>query len=135
MNTHHTTTPEMQKCIEDCKQCHDICLQTAMTHCLPMGGRHVEQEHLRLMMNCAEICQTAANFMLSDSSLHGAVCTACAEVCDACADSCEQLDDMDACAQACRHCAESCEAMGTRPHPNQLSGGIQPSSHFARPDV
>lgn len=101
----------MQECIDDCQRCHEVCLRMAMTHCLQMGGRHVEQQHMQLMIGCAEICQTAANFMIAQSTVHGAVCAACAEVCHACADSCESVGDMDECVQACRACATSCEEM------------------------
>ncbi|MGZ3181015.1 MAG: four-helix bundle copper-binding protein [Telluria sp.] len=104
----------MQECIDACKHCHETCLRMAMTHCLELGGRHVEPEHLRLMLNCAELCQTAANFMLSRSSVHGAVCGACAEVCTACAESCEQVGDMDECVSACRRCAETCGDMASQ---------------------
>ena len=106
-----------QECIEDCQRCHATCLRMAMTHCLQMGGRHVEPEHMQLMMGCAEMCQTAANFMIAGSSVHGAVCGACAEVCDACARSCEDVGDMDECVAACRRCADSCREMaaGYRP--------------------
>ena len=114
---------EMQQCIEACRQCHDVCLQMALTHCLRAGGKHTEEEHLRLMINCAEICQTACNFMLSNSSLHGAVCGACAEVCNACAESCERIGDMDECVRACRHCADSCEDMAKTYQPR--TGSIQ----------
>jgi hypothetical protein len=109
----------MLDCIDACKQCHDVCLEMAMTHCLSLGGKHVEGGHLRLMINCAEICQTSANFMLSNSSMHAAVCAVCAEVCDACARNCEQIGDMDACVQACRRCATSCEQMGRMQQPVQ----------------
>jgi hypothetical protein len=99
-------------CIETCLQCHQACLHIAMTHCLETGGDHVQAEHFRLMMNCAEICQTAANFMLSQSPLHVVVCAACAEVCIACADSCEQIGDMEECVNTCHRCAQQCESMG-----------------------
>lgn len=82
-----------------------------MNHCLELGGRHVEADHFRLMMNCAEICQTSLNFMLSGSPYSNQICGICAEICDACAESCEQLDGMDDCATACRECAESCREM------------------------
>lgn len=108
---HAVADPDMRKCIEACEYCHDICLESAMNHCLESGGEHVEPRHFRLMMNCAEICQTSANFMLSSSSLHGQVCKVCAEVCEACAQSCQQLGDMEDCVKACRHCAESCRQM------------------------
>lgn len=121
--THQTMqNTDMQRCIDACKQCHDVCLRTAMTACLPAGGKHVEEAHLRLMINCQEICQTAANFMLSGSTYHGAVCNACAQVCDACADSCERIGDMDDCVQACRDCAENCEKMAQtyQAHPGHI---------------
>jgi hypothetical protein len=127
--THHTLTPEMQSCIDLCKECHDECLQTAMTHCLTMGGAHVEPEHFRLMINCAELCQTTANFMLSESALHAAVCAACAEVCEACAASCERIGDMENCADSCRRCAASCASMGSMPGRGRAAGAARHAAH------
>lgn len=103
--------PDRQECIDLCQRCHDTCLRTALTHCLQEGGRHVEPEHFRLMLHCAEICHTAADFMLGESPHHARVCAACAEVCAACADSCAGIGDMDECARICRDCAQHCEAM------------------------
>jgi len=114
---HSTHTDQaMQACIEACSHCHQVCLQTAMNHCLKTGGKHVEAEHFRLMISCAEICQTSANFQLSSSSFHRRVCEVCAEVCEACALSCEKLDGMDECVKACRDCAESCRKMASAQH-------------------
>lgn len=101
----------MQECIDACLHCYRTCLQTAMTHCLEMGGAHVEPEHFRLMTNCAEMCRTAADFMLSKSPLHAQICAACGQVCDVCAQSCEQIGSMDECVQACHACAQSCNDM------------------------
>jgi hypothetical protein len=109
--THYTPDPVMQGCIDSCNDCHVMCLKNAMTHCLVQGGAHASAEHMRLMLNCAELCQTAANFMLSNSALHAPVCDACAEVCKACALSCLRIGDMDDCADACTGCAESCTLM------------------------
>ncbi len=106
-----TMTAEMQACIQACLDCHVTCLREAMNHCLTQGGKHTEPAHFRLMMNCAELCQTSANFMLSSSDWHGAVCGVCADVCDACARSCEAVGDMDECVAACRACSESCRQM------------------------
>lgn len=105
-------SPAMKDCVEACQRCHQMCLQMAMTHCLEQGGKHVEPAHYRLMINCAEICQTSANFMLSQSPCYASVCRVCAEICKACADSCEQIGDMDDCVRACRECAQRCETMG-----------------------
>ncbi|MFL6624456.1 MAG: four-helix bundle copper-binding protein [Sulfurifustaceae bacterium] len=106
----------LQECIDNCIACHRVCLEMAMTHCLEHGGKHVAPEHFRLMINCAEICRTAADFMLSRSPLHRQTCAVCADVCDACAGSCEALGDMDDCVRACRLCAESCREMAGDVH-------------------
>ena len=106
----HLDSP-MRDAIKACLDCHSMCLQMAMNYCLERGGRHVEQKHLRLMLNCAELCQTSANFMLSNSPLHGRVCGVCAEACEACAKSCEQVGDMRECVEECLRCAKSCRTM------------------------
>ena len=107
----HQLSQEMQNCISECLRCYQTCKRDAMNHCLETGGNHVEQEHFRLMTSCAEICRTAADFMLTNSSLHDRACAVCAEVCEACAKSCEQVGGMEECVEACRHCAESCQKM------------------------
>ena len=109
----HQMNPEMQECINACLDCHSVCLQT-VAHCLQKGGRHAEASHIGLLLDCAEICQTSANFMLRGSHLHTRTCDVCAEVCEMCATGCEQFGDdemMTACAEACRRCAESCRRM------------------------
>lgn len=111
--THHHSHAEMERCIRHCQECHEICTQT-VAHCLGLGGRHAEPSHIRLLLDCAEICQTSANFMLRGSDLHTETCRACAEVCERCADDCQRLADdnqMRVCADACRRCAESCRHM------------------------
>ena len=109
---HSSSSPEMQECVDNCRKCHAICLQMAATHCLEVGGKHVEPTHFKLMLDGAQICQTSLDFMLRDSALHAHVCAACAKVCAACAESCEAVGDMEDCVTACRACAESCGKMG-----------------------
>lgn len=103
---------EMKECIDACDDCHSICLET-VSWCLEQGGEHAEAEHVKLLQDCAEICQTSANFMLRQSPRHDLTCGACAEVCERCAEECERMDgeQMQACAEACRRCAESCRSM------------------------
>ncbi|HSH80069.1 MAG TPA: four-helix bundle copper-binding protein [Herpetosiphonaceae bacterium] len=116
---HHTTgsgsSQQMQQCIQNCLDCHSICLAT-VAYCLQMGGMHAEASHITMLLDCAEICQTSANFMLRGSMFHGRTCAVCAEVCAACAQDCAQMGEdaqMQACAEACRRCAESCRQMDT----------------------
>jgi hypothetical protein len=101
-------SPEMQRCIEACRACHKTCLQLAMNQCLELEGKYLEPEHFRLLLNCAEICHTTANFMISRSHLHPLLCGVCAEVCAKCASSCEAVGDMASCVQQCRDCSGHC---------------------------
>ena len=114
MTMRQTTSQEMQRCIQECTSCHNICLET-VAHCLQMGGKHAAADHIRLLLDCAEICQTSANFMLRGSPLHTRVCAICAEICERCAQDCERVDPSDQqmrqCAEVCRRCAESCRRM------------------------
>ncbi len=109
--SHKNANPGMEACIAECLNCHRTCLHMAMTHCLEKGGAHTEPTHLRLMTNCAEICQTSANFMVSGSELHRLTCGVCAEICERCAESCDAIEGMADCAEACRNCAKSCREM------------------------
>jgi len=113
-HAHKADHSSMQSCIDTCSHCHATCLQTAMVHCLSVGGKHVEASHFRLMMNCAELCQTSANFMLSESAFHVNLCGICADVCEACATSCEAVGGMEECAKACRECVVSCRKMAAK---------------------
>ena len=107
---------EMQQCIQNCTDCSNICTQT-VTHCLGLGGKHAEAAHIRLLLDCAEICRTSADFMLRGSDLHGRTCGVCAEVCQRCTEDCERIAGNDAmmkaCAETCRRCADSCQRMSS----------------------
>ena len=106
-------SPEMRQCIQECQNCHSICLET-VPHCLEKGGPHAEAAHIRLLLDCAQICQTSADYMLRGSDLHVRTCAVCAEVCERCAADCERFGDdemMRRCAEVCRRCAQSCRQM------------------------
>lgn len=120
----HELSQEMQNCIRECLQCYEVCRREAMNHCLETGGKHTEPTHFRLMISCAEICRTSADFMLVNSPVHARICAACAEVCAACAANCEQVGDMDECVHACRRCEESCRRMSDS-HGAAAAGGLQ----------
>lgn len=114
----HTPSREMQQCIDECARCHAICLETAH-HCLHLGGKHADPRHIGVLLDCAEICQSSANFMLRGSSHSAHVCAACAAVCQACEESCRSMGSdemMQKCADACRRCAESCRKMSAMKH-------------------
>jgi hypothetical protein len=103
----------MQHCIDECTNCHRICVET-MQHCLKKGGRHAAADHIREMADCAQMCATSADFMLRGSDMHATTCGACAEACEHCARSCQQVNDdaaMQKCIDACQRCAASCREM------------------------
>src|ERR1700730_10378756 len=58
----HQLNAEMKSCIDECQRCYQMCLSTAMGHCLEAGGQHTEPKHFRLMIACAEMCRTASAF-------------------------------------------------------------------------
>ena len=103
----------MDSAIQACWEARHTCQKTLVDHCLPMGGAHVEKEHVKLMLDCIQACQTSADFMSRGSAVHPHMCAACAAVCDACAASCAAIGttEMNACAEACVKCATSCRAM------------------------
>jgi hypothetical protein len=110
----HQLTEEMKTCIENCLKCHALCIATTI-HCLRLGGHHASPRHIALLMDCAEICQTSANFMLRHSRFHAQTCGICADVCESCAADCENLADGDkqmlSCAEMCYQCADTCRQM------------------------
>lgn len=111
--SHNKPSAEMRACIDECNACRDICTE-CVTHCLSLGGEHAQPDHVRTLLDCADICATSSGFMLRGSDLHIDVCGVCADVCGACASSCEELysdEMMTRCAAACRRCAESCQRM------------------------
>ncbi len=109
----HHISERMRECIQLCWECRSECQEMLFNHCLEVGGKHIEKEHVKLMADCIQACQTAADFMTRDSQLHASTCEACADVCDACAESCERIggEEMKRCAEICRRCAESCREM------------------------
>ena len=88
---HTAQHKNLQACITACWECRTECQETLVHHCLQMGGKHVEAEHVKLMLDCIQACQTSADFMSRGSALHASTCATCADVCEACAKSCESI--------------------------------------------
>jgi hypothetical protein len=110
---HDEELEALQECIEECLNCHAVCTNTAQL-CLDKGERFADAAHVRLLLDCAQICQASADFMLRGSDFTEATCALCAEVCQACEASCRELEDdedLAACADVCAVCATSCARM------------------------
>jgi hypothetical protein len=102
----------MEECISNCLRCYQICAQT-LALCLRAGGSHADETHIRLLIDCLEVCKLSADFMIRGSQLHAHSCAVCSVVCNRCAQDCENFEEefMKECAQACRQCEESCKDM------------------------
>jgi hypothetical protein len=99
-----------QECLRNCTECHDACLQTSVSEDV---AAKISANDLRLLLNCAEICRTSADFLDTMSSYHRLVCAACAQICQACAQMCREapIETMHRCADVCDRCADSCRRM------------------------
>jgi hypothetical protein len=107
------THDDMQECIEECLNCHAVATMT-LQHCIASGGAHTEVNLVGILLDCAEICQTSANFMLRGSPYHVITCAACAELCRACEEACRAVsgdEQLAHCADVCAGCADVCDRM------------------------
>lgn len=106
----YTNESGMSECIDNCLNCYKTCLET-------ISSAYTQPDHnhdlIIYLANCARICQTSAEFMISGSHLHTITCRACSEVCEHCYQECEKMDDSSfkQCGEVCRKCADSCRMM------------------------
>lgn len=113
------TAPDMDECIRNCTDCHRMCLHEALD---TSTGKPHSPELTRLLLNCADICQTSARFMISGSTHHIQTCAVCASLCEACAEACASVAGMHECEEMCRRCATSCHGMSAVGSANPDSG-------------
>lgn len=110
---------DREECIDNCTACHDACLEL-IDHCLRQGGRQADPDNIKLIEDCAEICQTTVNFMVRESSRHPLTCAVATVISEECARVLASFPDdemMSQCAEICRRCAKSCRSMAWRVHP------------------
>jgi hypothetical protein len=108
----YVMSDEVKECVQNCLVCFKTCTEV-LVKCLKMGGKHAENEHVNLIVDCARICSLNADFMLRNSSYYPQTCGITADISEECAVSCERFKDdfMKECAKVCRKCAESCREM------------------------
>jgi hypothetical protein len=104
---------EMWDCVTLCIETQKHCLDT-VRYCLDKGGKFAAAQRIRSLLDCASICQTAA-----DDSRHGSIlyiqsCAYCADLCERCAHDFRNLTDDEtirACVEVCMCCAAACRQM------------------------
>ena len=62
------TNQKIEDCIKACWECRHECQETLFDHCLEQGGAHVAPDHVKIMADCIQICQTSADFMTRGST-------------------------------------------------------------------
>jgi hypothetical protein len=105
---------DVRRCIEALSECYTSCTET-LTYCLDVGNELADPEHLRLLIDCAEISQTGQNTLLRGSGLSQLLATVSIEACEKCAASCRALDasddQLESCAETCLRCAGYCREL------------------------
>ncbi|MBI2134269.1 four-helix bundle copper-binding protein [Candidatus Woesearchaeota archaeon] len=98
--------------LQNSLECFRSCEET-IAYCLSKGGRHVKEDHIKRLQDCADLCLSTSSFIARDSELAEQIASLCAQACDSCAESCDALKDarMQDCAETCRRCSESCKEL------------------------
>lgn len=108
--------PSLLHCIERCLECHTVCSMCADA-CLAEENVAKLRRCIRLDLDCADVCATAARVLSrsgpGDLAALRSVLEACASACSACAAECHKHADAHRhcgiCAAACEACARACQ--------------------------
>lgn len=104
---------QIERCIEDCRNCHRVCLET-LSHILQTSLERAPALNINLLLDCAEVCRLTTGFIIRNSEFYPIICGDCARICTRCGTEFEQYDDIDQlmlCAETCRRAAESCSLL------------------------
>lgn len=99
-------TELLNKCAGACNFCSTACMNEKDVNNL--------LRCIRLDMDCAEICKSAAVLAERSSESLDIILPACAVICNQCAEECEKHHHMEhcrICAEVCRQCAQACRQM------------------------
>ena len=88
-----------------------LVLQAAAVRSFDAGGMELDPVHLRLLLDCAQMCEMTADFMSRNSPYHLYLCEVCAAICEACGESCALAGAMEECAAICQECIVVCRAL------------------------
>lgn len=103
----------MELCVQNCSDCYKMCVFTAV-YCLQTGGLHAEEQHIKLLLDCADICHLAVNLMLRNSGYLKDLCYLCEAACRKCGEDCKRFENneqMQACLDVCLETAGTCREM------------------------
>ena len=101
-----------QACIDACTKCAQACFE-CYSACLNEEDVHSRTEHIKMLMECALMCQHSVMLMATNSPTAVDHCKQCGEMCQECADGCNGFDEdhCKKCAKICETCANECNNM------------------------
>ena len=108
---------DLHNSIDEFNNCQQVCMETA-AHCMRMGSEYAEAPLLRLLWDCAYVCEMSSEYDRLESPMQArGAYEITAELCDRVAQRCAsfQYDRiLMMCADTCRRCALYCrEKAGT----------------------
>ncbi len=108
------TTDKYQKCIDACNKCAQACYE-CFTACLNEPDTNARKNCIKLLVECAMMCQMSAATMSMDGQFAKPHCQMCAQICKKCAQECSMFKDTHCqkCADICRMCEAECNAMSS----------------------
>lgn len=112
INAHKSRNGHDHACVLALNECRAACLDM-VGHSIRMQGYYAELGHVRLLEDCARLCESTVDFLLRGSELAPEMLALCGEVCRRSARDCERFDydqQLLDCAAACNRCAESCDS-------------------------
>lgn len=91
--------------------CATICFMTS-DKLLSRSDAHARRSQIKLLSDCAAICEVCAKFISSNSLLMKSICEYCAYVCEVCGHECLMHPDQESqmCGRICLNCAKECRS-------------------------
>ena len=112
INGHGFRNGRDQSCVLALNECRAACLDM-VGNSIRMQGYYAELGHVRLLEDCARLCESTVDFLLRGSELAPEMLALCADVCRRSGRDCERFDydqRLLDCAAACRRSAEACDS-------------------------
>lgn len=112
MKMHGYATPnyneQLVKTINHCK----VTCDKMIPYLLQLRDVHTRTTQIRLLMDCADICDLASRMLSQNSYVSKEVISLCAYICELCGRECAKFQDTMSqhCSQTCLNCARDCQA-------------------------
>jgi len=107
-----SVTDKYQSCIDACTKCAQACYE-CFDACLKETNVNERTNCIKILVECAMMCQASASVMSMDGQYATDHCKMCATICEKCAYECNIFEDAHCkkCADICTMCAKECKTM------------------------